>query len=127
VLDRRRPQIRSDGSPERDFLHVDDAVAAYLAIAAALERDGIAGQAFNAGGDRAHSVREIVELIAAAGGGEVEPEYLGDGSPDGEIDRQVVDSTRLRELTGWRPEVELADGLRRTLEWYREHPDARPR
>jgi CDP-glucose 4,6-dehydratase len=127
VLDRRRPQIRSDGSPERDFLHVDDAVAAYLAIAAALERDGIAGQAFNAGGDRAHSVREVVELIAAAGGGEVEPEYLGDGSPDGEIDRQVVDSTRLRELTGWRPEVELADGLRRTLEWYREHPDARPR
>jgi len=127
VLDGRAPQIRSDGSPERDFLHVDDAVSAYLAIASALVENGTAGQAFNAGGDRPHSVREVVELIAAAGDGRVAPEYLGEGSPDGEIDRQFVDSTKLRELTGWRPEVELSDGLNRTLEWYREHPDARPR
>jgi CDP-glucose 4,6-dehydratase len=126
VLDGRRPVIRSDGSPERDFLHVDDAVEAYLSIAAALEADGAGGQAFNAGGDRPHSVREVVDEIAAAAGGGVDPDYRGEGSPDGEIDRQFVDSTKLRELTGWRPEVELADGLRRTLEWYREHPDARP-
>jgi CDP-glucose 4,6-dehydratase len=126
VLDGRAPQIRSDGSPERDFLHVDDAVAAYLAIASALGENGSAGQAFNAGGDRPHSVREVVELIAAAGGGAVAPDYLGEGSPDGEIDRQFVDSTKLRDLTGWRPEVELSDGLSRTLEWYREHPQARP-
>ena len=71
-------------------------------------------------------MREVVELIAAAGGGEVEPDYRGEGNPDGEIDRQFVDSTKLRELTGWRPEVDLSDGLRRTLEWYRERPDARP-
>ena len=37
VLDGRRPVIRSDGSPERDFLYVEDAASAYLAIAAALE------------------------------------------------------------------------------------------
>ena len=125
LLDGRRPQIRSDGSPERDFLHVDDAVAAYLAIADALT-DGAAGQAFNAGGERPHSVREVVELIAAAVGSEIEPDFQGVGNPDGEIDRQFVDSSRLRELTGWRPRVELADGLRATLEWYREHPKARP-
>jgi CDP-glucose 4,6-dehydratase len=126
VLDGRAPQIRSDGSPERDFLHVDDAVGAYLAIATALGENDTAGQAFNAGGDRPHSVREIVELIVAAGGAEVEPEFKGHGNPDGEIDRQFVDSTKLRELTGWRPEIQLSDGIGRTLEWYREHPDARP-
>jgi CDP-glucose 4,6-dehydratase len=126
VLDGRPPVIRSDGSPERDFLHVEDAVSAYLAIAAALGEGRGVGEAFNAGGERPHSVREVIELIAAAAGGEVEPDFQGDGSPDGEIDRQFVDSTKLRELTGWRPEVELADGLRRTLEWYREHPQARP-
>jgi CDP-glucose 4,6-dehydratase len=125
VLDGRAPAIRSDGSPERDFLYVDDAVSAYLAIAAAL-RDGAAGEAFNAGGERPHSVREVVELIAAAGDGGVEPDFQGTGNPDGEIDRQFVDSTKLRELTGWRPRVELEDGLRRTLRWYREHPEARP-
>ena len=45
--------IRSDGSPERDFLYVDDAVAAYLAIAHALgARRTAAGEAFNAGGEQ---------------------------------------------------------------------------
>ena len=73
-----------------------------------------------------HSVREVVDLIAAAAGTGIEPEYLGSGTPDGEIDRQYVDSTKLRELTGWRPQVELGEGLRLTLAWYREHPEARP-
>lgn len=125
VLDGRRPEIRSDGSPERDFLHVDDAVSAYLAIADALG-DGAAGEAFNAGGERPHSVGEVVELIAELAGSSVEPDFRGAGSPDGEIDRQFVDSTKLRELTGWKPEVALREGLRRTLEWYRGHPEARP-
>ena len=125
ALDGRAPVIRSDGSPERDFLHVDDAVTAYLAIAAELP-DGAAGEAFNAGGERPHSVREVVELIAAAAGGGEEPDFRGAGNPDGEIDRQFVDSGKLRGLTGWRPRVGLEQGLRRTLEWYREHPEARP-
>jgi CDP-glucose 4,6-dehydratase len=126
VLDGRPPQIRSDGTPERDFLHVDDAVAAYLAIEEALAGDGAKGEAFNAGGERPHSVREVVEEIADAAGTGIEPEYLGSGTPDGEIDRQFVDSTKLSELTGWRPQVELADGLSDTLEWYGAHPQARP-
>jgi CDP-glucose 4,6-dehydratase len=126
VLEGRPPQIRSDGSPERDFLHVDDAVSAYLAIAAALDGEGTRGEAFNAGGERPHSVREVVDLIAAAAGTGIKPEYLSAGTPDGEIDRQYVDSRKLRTLTGWRPGVELAEGLARTLEWYRAHPDARP-
>jgi CDP-glucose 4,6-dehydratase len=120
VLDRRPPVIRSDGSPERDFLYVDDAVAAYLAIEAALGADGARGEAFNAGGEQPHSVREVVDLIAATAGTGIEPEYLGSGTPEGEIDRQYVDSTKLRELTGWRPRVELSDGLGLTLDWYRD-------
>ena len=127
VLDGRAPVIRSDGSPERDFLHVDDAVSAYLAIAERARRRRRAGErpSTPAASGRTRS-REVVELIAAVGGTGVEPDFLGTGTPDGEIDRQYVDSTKLRELTGWRPEVELRDGLRRTLEWYRDHPEARP-
>jgi CDP-glucose 4,6-dehydratase len=127
VLDGRRPQIRSDGSPERDFLYVDDAVAAYLAIEHAVGAGGpAAGEAFNAGGERPHSVAEVLETIAAVSGAGLDPEYQGTGNPAGEIDRQYVDSAKLRGLTGWRPRVELADGLGRTLEWYRQHPEARP-
>jgi CDP-glucose 4,6-dehydratase len=126
VLDGRPPVIRSDGSPERDFLHADDAVAAYLAIEASLEQGEARGEAFNAGGERPHSVREVVDLIAATAETGIEPQYLGSGTPEGEINRQYVDSTKLRQLTGWSPRVELADGLQRTLDWYREHPEARP-
>jgi CDP-glucose 4,6-dehydratase len=126
VIDGRPPVIRSDGSPERDFLHVEDAVAAYLAIDGALGEGEASGEAFNAGGERPHPVREVVDLIAELAGGGVHPDYRGKGSPDGEIDRQFVDSSKLRELTGWRPAIELREGLARTLDWYREHPEARP-
>jgi CDP-glucose 4,6-dehydratase len=121
----RAPVIRSDGAPRRDFIHVDDAVSAYLAIAAALDGEGAAGEAFNAGGDQPHAVREVVDLIAEVGGGEVEPEY-GPGLPPGEIVDQYLDSSKLRGLTGWAPAVDLRDGLGRTVEWYREHEEVRP-
>jgi CDP-glucose 4,6-dehydratase len=123
----RAPRMRSDGSPKRDFIHVDDAVAAYLAIAAAL-RSGAAGpgEAFNAGGDQPHTVREVVEEMArAAGGAELAPEW-GPGVPAGEIADQYLDSTKLRELTDWAPRVALPEGLGRTLEWYRDHPEVLP-
>jgi nucleoside-diphosphate-sugar epimerase len=71
-------------------------------------------------------VAEVLETIAAVSGAGLEPEYKGTGNPPGEIDRQYVDSAKLRELTGWSPQVELADGLGRTLDWYREHSEARP-
>jgi CDP-glucose 4,6-dehydratase len=127
ALEGRRPQIRSDGSPERDFLYVADAVAAYFAVESAVGAGGPgAGQAFNAGGERPHSVAEVLEEIVAVAGSDRPPEYLGTGNPSGEIDRQYVDSSKLRGLTGWVPAVELRDGLIRTLDWYRDHAEVRP-
>jgi CDP-glucose 4,6-dehydratase len=125
ALDGRPPVLRSDGSPERDFLYVEDAVSAYLAIARGLDRDEVRGEAFNAGGGRPHPVREVVEIVARLAGTGLEPEIQGQGNPAGEIDRQWVDPTKIREVLGWEPRVGLEEGLRRTIEWYREHPEAR--
>jgi CDP-glucose 4,6-dehydratase len=124
ALSGRAPVIRSDGSPERDFLYVDDAVAAYLAIWRELLAGRGGGEAFNAGGGRPRRVGDVVELICRLAGGGLTPEILGDGTPHGEIDRQWVDATKLSELTGWAPAVGLEEGLRRTIAWYREHPQA---
>ena len=120
----RAPVIRSDGSPERDFLYVEDAVAAYLGLAEALDSDGPRGEAFNAGCGRSWSVRDVVAAVCRAVGSEVEPDVRGTGTPDGEIDRQFVDSSRLRALTDWEPRFDLESGLARTVAWYREHPSA---
>jgi CDP-glucose 4,6-dehydratase len=120
----RAPVIRSDGTPERDFLYVEDAVAAYLLLADALDGDAARGEAFNAGGGRPHAVREVVARICALAGADVEPDVRGSGTPAGEIDRQYVDASKLRALTGWEPRVGLDEGLRRTVEWYRAHPQA---
>ncbi|MFL5817850.1 MAG: NAD-dependent epimerase/dehydratase family protein [Conexibacter sp.] len=120
----RAPVIRSDGSPERDFLYVEDAVEAYLQLAEALDGEGARGEAFNAGGGQPHAVRDVVARICALAGTDVEPDVRGSGTPDGEIDRQYVDAAKLRSLTGWQPRVGLDEGLRRTIDWYRAHPSA---
>jgi CDP-glucose 4,6-dehydratase len=122
----RSPVVRSDGSPERDFLYVEDAVEAYLAIWEALAggADSAApGQAFNAGGGEPHRVGEVVELICRLAGTGVEPDVRGSGTPSGEIDRQWVEFSKLRRLTGWSPKLTLEEGLGRTIEWYRAHPE----
>jgi CDP-glucose 4,6-dehydratase len=126
AVDGRRPILRSDGSPERDFLYVEDAARAYLAIADALDRDEVRGEAFNAGGGSPHAVGEVVSMIARLADTGVEPDIQGTGNPEGEIDRQFVDPSKLKATTGWSPAVELEEGLGRTIEWYREHPDVRP-
>jgi CDP-glucose 4,6-dehydratase len=126
VLDGRRPVIRSDGSPERDFLYVEDAARAHISVAEALQPDQVAGEAFNAGWGRPQPVREVVDLICELGPNEVEPDYQGAGNPRGEIDRQYLDPTKIRDRIGWEPTIELREGTRRTLEWYAAHPEVRP-
>lgn len=126
AIDGRAPVLRSDGSPVRDLLYVEDAAAAYLAIADGLGRDEVRGEAFNAGGERPYSVLEIVETITRIAGTGVEPDIQGTGNPAGEIDKQYVDATKLRDLCGWEPAVSLPEGVERTIAWYRDHPEIRP-
>ena len=121
AIERRRPIIRSDGSPQRDFLYVEDAVAAYLAICELLEAGRAAGEAFNAGSGSPRSVLDVVELVCRLAGTGVSPDVRGTATPRGEIGRQWLDSAKLRTACGWEPRVGLEEGLRRTIAWYREH------
>jgi CDP-glucose 4,6-dehydratase len=113
-----RPVIRSDGTAERDYLFVEDAVNAYLTVAAALDRAELRGRAWNAGCEAPVSVHEVVRRLIDISGVDVEPEIRGDGPPRGEIDRQYLDSTAIREELGWKPRFDLERGLPITWEWY---------
>ena len=119
-----RPVIRSDGTPERDYVYVEDAVDAYLAVAASLDRPELRGRAWNAGCAAPISVREVVQRLIAVSGRNVEPEIKGEGTPRGEIDRQFLDSTPIREELGWKARFDLDRGLPITWEWYRRRVGA---
>lgn len=115
VAEGRRPIIRSDGSPTRDYLYISDAVAGYLALGAVADRDDVRGTAFNFGTGREVSVLQLVQTVIEISGKDLEPDVRGEAQ--GEIDRQALDASRAREVLGWRPEVDLTEGLRRTLAW----------
>src|SRR5438045_5076458 len=96
-----RPVLRSDGTPERDFIFVEDAVSAYLAVAESLGRPELRGRAWNAGAGKPIPVMDIVQRLVAVSGKEVEPDVQGEGTPFAEIDRQYLDAAAIRDELGW--------------------------
>jgi CDP-glucose 4,6-dehydratase len=116
-----RPVIRSDGKSVREYLYVEDGASAYLTLAEALARDaGLAGEAFNFGTDQPGTTLEMVrQILASCGREDLEPDVLGEAS--NEIRAQSLDSSKARRLLGWRHRHSLADGLKRTVAWYRQY------
>jgi UDP-glucose 4-epimerase len=102
-----RPQIFGDGRQTRDYVYARDVARATLAAV------GNAG-VFNVGTGIETSVLELYELCRRVAGSELEAEHAE--ARLGELQRSVLDVTRAREELGWRPEVGLEDGLRRTWE-----------
>jgi CDP-glucose 4,6-dehydratase len=113
----QRPIIRSDGSPQRDYLLVRDAVSGYLAVAESVVAGEAAGQAFNLGTGRPVTVLELVREIIEVVGVDLEPEVLGTASS--EIIHQYLDASRAQRTLGWRAATSLHDGLAVTHDWYR--------
>lgn len=101
------------GSPRREFLFADDLAAACIAL---LDMDlGRVELPLNIGVGEDVSIRELAELIRGAVGysGRIEWDR---SKPDG-VPRKFLDSSRIHAL-GWTPVTPLADGIRRTYEWY---------
>lgn len=122
VLHGRPPVLRSDGSPIRDFMHVSDAVDAYLRLGEAAGRPGVAGHAFNFGTRQPHSVLDVVRLVLKlVGRQDLEPVVEDQSEARGEIDAQYVDSSKAESVLQWRARVSLEEGLTETIAWYRQY------
>jgi dTDP-glucose 4,6-dehydratase len=107
--------VYGDGLQVRNWLYVEDNCTA---ISAVLER-GEAGQAYNVGGpDELPNIDVVKGILEQTGRDESLIEYVTDRP--GHDRRYSLDSTKVREL-GWTAEVGFAEGLRRTVEWYREN------
>jgi UDP-glucose 4-epimerase len=119
AVENKTIQIYGDGSQLRDFVYVDDAADAFLRAGAS---DACNGEAFNVGGDRPISHRELTTLLVErAGTGTVRYVEWPAEMKAIDIGSFYADSTKFRSATGWKPTVALADGLERTVAFYRRH------
>ena len=119
AMDGEEITIFGDGSQLRDFTYVDDAVEAFLMAGAS---DTANGQIFNVGATEPVSLRRLAELLI---------ELSGTGSyrlvpfpPERkiiDIGSVYVDDSKIRRVLQWAPNVDLREGLARTVAFYRQH------
>lgn len=113
--------IYDDGRQTRCFTHISDAVRGTLLAA---DSDTANGEAFNIGSMTETTIGETVELIAELAGPGAEITRVDTiaklGKSYEDLSRRVPDNTKAGRLLGWKPEVDLRDGLSRTIEWARD-------
>jgi UDP-glucose 4-epimerase len=112
IAEGRSGTIFGDGAQTRDYIFAGDVVRAFVAAV------GAGGGVFNVGTGIETSVLELWEASREATG--IDAAVAHDPPRLGELARSCLDPSRAREELGWRAEVPLGEGLRRTWEWIRE-------
>jgi UDP-glucose 4-epimerase len=119
AMDGEEITIFGDGLQLRDFTYVDDAVDAFLMAGA---NDAANGQVFNVGAIEPVSLRELTELlIDVAGIGSYRLEPFPPERKAIDIGSIYIDDRKIRRVLKWRPQVDLREGLSRTVSYYRAH------
>lgn len=128
ILTGRRPRLYGSGANVRDWIHVSDHNAAVLRILA----DGVPGRTYLIGADGEHSNLQVMQMICELmggtriGGGQglEDPGFDQVTDRPGHDLRYAIDATATREELGWEPRhTDFREGLRQTIEWYRDHRD----
>ena len=110
-------EIFGDGSQSRSFTYVDDVADAIVTIGT---NPGGEGEDFNIGTGVETSINELLALLWAEVRGEGEPDVVHTDTLPVDVQRRVPDVTKISSKLGWHSKVSLEDGLRRTIDWYRE-------
>ena len=109
------PTIDGDGEQSRDFTYVANAVHANLL---ACHAEGVAGEVFNIGCGEQTSVNQLASIIGETMEADAKPVY---GSPrPGDVRHSRADISKAQRLLGYKPQVDLKTGLRRTVDWFLE-------
>lgn len=115
ILHRKPLPLFGDGSIRRDFTHIDDICAG---LEAALNRDGIVGEAFNLGHDEPIAVRDVIAMLEAALG--CKADIRREPEKPGEMPVTHADLSKSRRMLGYEPKISFADGLPSFVDWYRK-------
>jgi nucleoside-diphosphate-sugar epimerase len=111
------PTIFGDGDQSRDFTYIDNAVGANL-LACDASSEKVAGRVFNVATGRRATLNETFQLLQKLTGYSGEAKYGPERG--GDIKHSLADISRAESALGYQPKVEFEEGLRRTVEWYRE-------
>src|SRR5579862_4268486 len=112
-----QPTIHGDGQQSRDFTYIDNVVQANL-LAAAAPAEKVSGEMMNTATGTRVTLNETFSILKELTGFTGSPAY---GPPRaGDIRDSLADIGRVRELLGYEPKVDFREGLRRTVEWYRQ-------
>ncbi|MDD4052433.1 MAG: NAD-dependent epimerase/dehydratase family protein [candidate division Zixibacteria bacterium] len=109
------PQVHGDGQQTRDFTFVDDAVDGTLLTLLSPKAEGMV---FNLGTGTETKIIELIMILARLYGREIDVRHIDRRDIDN-IRRRVLNIERIRTTLRWQPQVGLEDGLKRTLEWFR--------
>ena len=107
-------RVFGDGGNTRDYVYVDDVVDAFVRAATV---PAAAGLRFNVGTGVETSDRELHSLVAEAAGAPDDPEYAP--ARLGDVARSALDAARAGEVLGWSPQVSIAAGVARTVDYFR--------
>ena len=119
IIREQRPIIRSDGNYVRDYLYVEDGVAANLLLAERLERQPeLRGQAFNFSNESQVTVSELVSKILSAMKSDLRPDIRNEAN--NEIREQYLSAAKAKKVLGWSAQFDLDSGLVKTIDWYRK-------
>ena len=111
----KTPVIYGDGLQTRDFVYVQNVVAANMRAAVA---EGAAGQTFNIAGGQGISLRDLLVQLERVTGASLQPVFQP--ARAGEVRHSRANITRARQILGYEPEMSLATGLERTVQAARE-------
>ncbi|MDP2813936.1 MAG: GDP-mannose 4,6-dehydratase [Erysipelotrichaceae bacterium] len=117
ILEDKVPEIRSNGTPIREYFFVEDAVNAYLSMAENTRTMNRYGEAFNFSSGEKMSVTDVVHRIMRTMGLQGEPVIRNTGR--NEIQDQYLSIKKAQDVMGWQPEYSFEKGLVKTIDWYR--------
>jgi len=119
VLENKSPRMWG-GEAVRDYLFIDDALKAYISLAKLNLKRVKGNRIFNFGSGNRISVRNLVEKIIKLSGNRVVIDKITQGRNE-EILTQYASWNKARKLLHWEPKVDLEEGLKRTIEWYKTY------